>query len=37
MVRYAIYMRVSTTTQAQEGDSLAAQREALTNYINSIY
>lgn len=28
-------MRVSTTTQAQEGDSLAAQREALTNYINS--
>lgn len=35
MRRTAIYMRVSTQAQAQEGDSLAAQREALLSYINA--
>lgn len=35
MKRTAIYIRVSTQAQAQEGDSIAAQREALTNYIHS--
>lgn len=35
MKRTAIYLRVSTVGQAQEGDSLAAQREALISYINA--
>ena len=34
MKNTAIYMRVSTETQAQEGDSLAAQRDALIRYVN---
>ena len=34
MKRVAIYMRVSTDRQAQEGDSIPAQRNALTKYIN---
>lgn len=35
MIRTAIYMRVSTQAQAQEGDSLSAQRDALIAYINA--
>lgn len=35
MKRTAIYMRVSTDRQAQEGDSIPAQRDALKNYIAS--
>ena len=35
MQRIGIYMRVSTVGQAQEGDSLAAQRDALIAYINA--
>lgn len=34
MKRAAIYMRVSSDKQAQEGDSLAAQRAALMRYID---
>ena len=33
MKRTALYMRVSTTIQAQEGDSIPAQREALRKYV----
>lgn len=33
MKRVAIYMRVSTDKQAREGDSISAQRDALTKYI----
>ena len=33
MRRTAIYMRVSTAIQAQEGDSIPAQRDALLKYI----
>ena len=33
MKKVAIYMRVSTDKQAQEGDSIAAQRDALTKYV----
>ena len=33
MKRVAIYMRVSSFKQVQEGDSIAAQRSALTAYI----
>ena len=32
--RTAIYLRVSTDRQAQEGDSIAAQRDALRRYID---
>ena len=35
MKRTAIYMRVSTTRQAEEGDSIPAQRDALHKYIDS--
>lgn len=35
MKKTAIYMRVSTEKQAQEGDSIPAQREALHKYIDS--
>lgn len=35
MKRTAIYMRVSSEKQAQEGDSIAAQRDALKRYIDS--
>ena len=35
MKRVAIYMRVSTDKQAQEGDSIPAQRDALLKYINT--
>ena len=35
MKRTAIYIRVSTSTQAQEGDSIPAQRDALRKYIDS--
>jgi DNA invertase Pin-like site-specific DNA recombinase len=35
MKRIAIYMRVSTDKQAQEGDSIPAQRDALLKYINT--
>ena len=35
MKKTAIYMRVSSDKQAQEGDSIAAQRDALTRYINT--
>lgn len=35
MKRTAIYMRVSSAVQANEGDSIAAQRDALIKYINS--
>ena len=35
MQKIGIYMRVSTVGQAQEGDSLAAQRDALIAYINA--
>ena len=35
MKKAAIYMRVSTEKQAQEGDSIPAQREALHNYIDA--
>lgn len=35
MKRAAIYMRVSTDKQAQEGDSIPAQREAIRKYIDS--
>lgn len=34
MKRAAIYMRVSTDKQAQEGDSIPAQRDALLKYID---
>ena len=35
MKRTAIYMRVSSDRQAQEGDSIPAQRDALHKYIDS--
>ena len=35
MKRTAIYLRVSTDKQAQEGDSIPAQRDALKKYIDS--
>ena len=35
MKRTAIYMRVSSERQVQEGDSLAAQQAALMQYINT--
>lgn len=35
MKRTAIYLRVSTDKQAQEGDSIPAQRDALRKYIDS--
>lgn len=35
MKRVAMYIRVSTDRQAQEGDSIDAQRSALKNYIQS--
>lgn len=34
MIRAAIYARVSTDQQAQEGDSIPAQLDALTKYVN---
>lgn len=34
MIRAAIYLRVSTDRQANEGDSIPAQREALLKYID---
>lgn len=34
MIRAAIYMRVSTDRQVQEGDSIPAQRDALRKYID---
>ena len=34
MIKTAIYMRVSTDQQAQEGDSIPAQRTALRRYID---
>lgn len=34
MKRTAIYLRVSSDRQMQEGDSIAAQRQALTKYID---
>lgn len=34
MIRVAIYARVSTDQQAQEGDSIPAQIDALTRYVN---
>lgn len=34
MIRTAIYLRVSTDRQAQEGDSIPAQRAALRKYID---
>lgn len=34
MIRAAIYARVSTDQQAQEGDSIPAQIDALTRYVN---
>lgn len=34
MKRVALYMRVSTDRQAQEGDSIAAQRDALHKYVD---
>ena len=34
MKRTAIYLRVSTNRQAQEGDSVSAQRDALRRYID---
>lgn len=34
MIRTAIYCRVSTDQQAREGDSIAAQLDALTKYVN---
>ena len=34
MKRTAIYMRVSSDKQAQEGDSIPAQRDALIKYVN---
>lgn len=34
MTRAAIYIRVSTDRQAKEGDSLAAQRDALRRYVD---
>ena len=33
MIRAAIYLRVSTSIQAQEGDSIPAQLSALRKYI----
>lgn len=33
MIRAAIYIRVSTLAQAQEGDSIPAQRDALLKYV----
>lgn len=35
MKRVALYMRVSTDRQAQEGDSIAAQRDALHKYVDA--
>lgn len=35
MKRTAIYIRVSSDRQSQEGDSIAAQRQALTKYIDN--
>lgn len=35
MKKTAIYVRVSSDRQVQEGDSIAAQRQALTKYVNS--
>lgn len=35
MQRTAIYMRVSTAVQAEQGDSIPAQRDALRKYIDS--
>ena len=32
--RTACYLRVSTSRQAEEGDSIPAQRDALRKYIN---
>lgn len=32
MKRVALYMRVSSTKQVKEGDSIPAQRDALTKY-----
>lgn len=34
MKRIALYMRVSSTQQVEEGDSIPAQRDALTKYAN---
>ena len=34
MKRTAIYLRVSSDRQSQEGDSIAAQRQALAKYID---
>lgn len=34
MKRTAIYIRVSTDTQVKEGDSIPAQRDALTRYVS---
>lgn len=34
MIRAAIYVRVSTDQQVHEGDSIAAQLDALTKYVN---
>lgn len=34
MIRAAIYLRVSTDQQVQEGDSIPAQLDALTRYVN---
>lgn len=34
MKKTAIYIRVSSDKQAQEGDSIAAQRQALTKYVD---
>lgn len=34
MKRTAIYLRVSSDKQAQEGDSIHAQRDALRKYID---
>lgn len=34
MKRTAIYLRVSSDRQVQEGDSIAAQRQALTKYVD---
>lgn len=35
MKRVAMYIRVSSDKQVQEGDSLSAQRDALISYVNS--
>ena len=34
-VRAALYIRVSTERQAQEGYSVAAQKTNLTNFVNN--